>query len=218
MAIAVTNVTERAARNVRNVLNNGAASTSEAGLWAQWVDQIHKDLHRAGCYRGKFIQRVQTTWSAGVAEYLIGSATRRVVAVFDLDGARPLMPLTGLADTTRPPEGGQLPQFPLGEPWPRYYSVSGNSPTTEQSSIIVVPMPRYAGTSNGVSIYYEPLITDNIGESGGVYSGNITLPEDAIDMLVAGVTAKASKYLGRDHEAAVWTMIYEASKKDAQLV
>jgi hypothetical protein len=187
--------------DIRNLLD----TTADTVLLMDWVDRIQKDLIYNSVYRVFGQATVAGDWTAGGASYSPSYTNlRRILAVVDLVVGRTLTPWNLLATPNAIPGelsagNARTPGVP-GRPEGFYVDSVG--------ALTVAPPPSTAtASSTGFKVIYEKTLATVTDPTA-----TLTLPDDALFPMVAGVNMLAFIYLGRQVEAQAWAGIYENYK------
>ena len=211
MAMTVQDIINASSTDFRYVLN----STTDAAVFVSWVDRIHKDALHTSIYN-PLLQVVSTlNVTSGTSAYTIGvtgGAIRRIQLVYDRTFDRVLMPIESLqyptsqADAESPRQPLQVPKAMLTtstmEQWPEYYKREGTT------GLILFPAPQKSAFNGTYEVHYEAQVSDL-----SATTDTLILPNDAKDMVVAGVNSYVAQFLHLDQEAQFWSQQYEMLKK-----
>lgn len=198
--------------DMRQVLSS---SSPDSAIILPWVDRIQKDILHTSLYN--YLNRFVFTISvvSGTSSYSMTGATpgvRRILSVYDRTFDRVLLPFESLglpsvkADAkTGEPESIPKPLLSAStmNQWPEFYQrLQGTS-----TSVILFPAPQKTAFDGSYEIYYE-------GEVATVTAttATLTLPDDGLDMIVAGVNSLAAAYLKNPEDYQVYKAQYEAMK------
>jgi len=207
----VSDVLADTVNDIRQVLN----ATTDAGILIPWVNRIQLDALHTGLYNS-LIQGVATIAVVqGTSSYTVSTtpnAIRRILMVYDRTFDRVLLPIdnimypTAKSDATPGQQPLQIPEPLLSaktmQQFPEYYRREGTN------TLIIFPAPQKTAFAGTYEIHYEmqaPALTAT--------TDTLLLPNDAKDMVVAGVNMLAVSYLKLDQDVPYWTQQYEMLKK-----
>lgn len=207
----VSDIINASSTDFRSVLSSSAP---DANLFISWVDRVHKDALHTGMYN-PLIQAVQTiNVVAGTSLYtipIVPGAIRRIQMVYDRTFDRVIFPLEGLTyptaqqDSSSPRQPLQLPVEMINAEtmaqYPKYYKREGTT------NLILFPAPQKTAFNGTYEIHYEIQVQDLT-----LTSSTLLLPNDAIDMVVAGVNSYVAQFLHLDQEAQFWSQQYQQLK------
>lgn len=208
----VQDVINASSIDYRQVLS---ASTPDSTLFISWVDRIHKDALHTGIYN-QLIQLTSTiSVVSGTSSYTIpvtGGAIRRIQLVYDRTFDRVVFPLEGIVYPTQQGDSaptGQAMQLPAEmvnaetqAQYPKYYKREGTT------SLYLFPAPQKAAFNGTYEVHYEMQVPDLT-----TTAATLLLPDDAMDMVAAGVNMYVGQFLHLDTETQFWSGQYEAYKK-----
>jgi hypothetical protein len=209
----VQDVVNAVSSDMRQVL---AATAPDAAIIIPWVDRIHKDALHTSLYN--YLTRNVTTLSTtlNVSSYSLSGASdgiRRIISVYDRTFDRVLLPYEslGLPSVKQDASAGQPAQIPDAllsattmTQWPNYYQ---RLSLASANTLILFPAPQKAAFQGTYEVYYENEV---------VTVSNLTdpllIPNDGLDMMVAGVNSLAAAYLKNPEDYQVYKAQYEAMK------
>jgi len=216
MALTAQNVIDAVSTDVRKVLD----ATTNASIILGWVDRIHKDCLHSSVFGN--LNQSYTTFNTvpGTNTYSLSPTDiRRILLVYDGVNDRLLLPADASSapyplgeqqapSTALPPEGqvSNIGKFGLDvrtmANWPEYYLFVG------QQTLIILPSPSGSSYAGSMLVVYEKQVS-TVASTGTT----LTIPEDGLDMLVAGVNSLAFTYLDAPERAAFWQQTYQMLKK-----
>lgn len=209
----VQDIINDSTNDMRQVLSN----TTDASVIIPWVNRIQKDVLHTSLYNYLLQQTVTISVVANTSLYTLstgGNTIRRILLVYDRTFDRVLLPIDNVdfpaakADAVANQQGSQEPKALLTATtmlqWPEYYRREGTS------NLILFPAPQKSVFNGTYEIHYEANAPDLANTTD-----NLLIPNDAKDLVVAGVNALACQYLHLDTETQFWTSIYEQMKKGA---
>lgn len=197
----------------RNVLSN---SSPDSALFLSWVDRIQKDALHTSLYSYLLSTVAPISVVSGTSTYVIpttNGAIRRIEMVYDRTFDRLLLPVDsvsfptnlGAQDSVRQPL--QIPQemltAELNSEWPKYYKF-----TLGGVNLTLFPAPQKAAFDSTYEVYYTMQAPDVT-----TLSQTLLLPDDAEDLVTAGVNAYVAQFLHLDTESQYWSQQYEMYKK-----
>ena len=210
----VQDIINASSTDFRSVL---ASSSPDSALFVSWVDRIQKDALHTGIYNPLLFVTATINVTNGTSSYTIpvtGGAIRRIQLVYDRTFDRILMPIesitypTNSGDAESPRQPLQTPKPMLTattmEQWPEYYRREGTN------SLVLFPAPQKANFDGTYEVHYEMQVPDLTATTS-----TLMLPDDAVDMVVAGVNMYVAQFLHLDTEAQFWQQNYEMLKKGA---
>lgn len=206
----VQDVVNNASTDFRTILSNSGA---DANIIIPWVDRVHKEVLHSSIYSA-YNRATQTlTMTPATSAYTLGTAARRIVSCFNRFGNRvvnPFMTIAGpvpMADQTQGPQG--VPplglqdradlQAKINSRFVEFYDRSGST------GINFYPTPVFADV---IEIVYEQEVT-----TVSALGTSLIPPDDALDIMVAGVNMYFAQYLGRAQDVQTWALRYEQLKK-----
>jgi hypothetical protein len=203
----VQDVVNAVSNDIRQVL---ASSGTDALIFIPWVDQVHKDALHSSLYNPiiQSMQAIDVIQNQSV--YGLTTPVRRIQLVYDRTFDRVLTPMDSMAYPTQKQDQQPVQQAPMPEAmlsattsdqWPSFYRRVG------ESTLYLFPAPQKAVFNGIYEIHYEGLVPDlqNLTDV-------LLIPDDGIDLMVAGVNMKATQFLKLTSEAQMWQQIYEQKK------
>lgn len=190
--------------DVRQVLN----TTTDAAIYIPWVNRIQHEVLHTSLYN-YLVQAVETIdVIVDTSAYTLGTPVRRVILIYDRTFDRILQDIDDVAapkqDATAPSTpavpGSMLSAETMTQ-WPLYYRRSG------ATGITIFPAPQKTAFAGTYEVHYETYVADV-----SATTDTMTVPNDGIDIMVAGVNTYAMAYLKLYDEAASWKATYEAMK------
>ena len=184
-------VVNNVSQDIRSQLS---ASGADAAILLTYVDRVHKDVLHTSVYAPLVHSLTTIGTSSGTASYTLSPTDiRQVLMVYDRTRNRELFPMAPDIpwDFTRLRTSSALPEF---------WKHSG-------TTIYLFPTPKQTLT---LEIHYAQRVT-----TVSALGTTLTVPDDALDLIVAGVNALASQFLKNDRGAQFWLTIYQ-SLKDGQ--
>lgn len=190
--------------DVRQVLN----TTTDAAIYIPWVNRIQHEVLHTSLYN-YLVQAVETIdVVVDTSAYTLGTPVRRVILIYDRTFDRILQDIDDVAapkqDATAPSTpavpGSMLSAETMTQ-WPLYYRRSG------ATGITIFPAPQKTAFAGTYEVHYETYVADVAATTD-----TMTVPNDGIDIMVAGVNTYAMAYLKLYDEAASWKATYEAMK------
>lgn len=190
--------------DVRQVLN----TTTDASIYIPWVNRIQHDVLHTSLFNYLLQAEETFTTTQDTFSYTLGTPVRRIILVYDRTFDRILQDLDDVMapkqDATTPP-GPSINTAMLSAEtmtqWPVYYRRTG------ATGITLFPAPQKSAFGGTYEIHYETYVTDVANTTD-----TLTVPNDGVDLMVAGVNTYAMSYLKLYDEAAKWQSIYEAMK------
>ena len=88
------------------------------------------------------------------------------------------------------------------EQWPEYYKREGST------GLVLFPAPQKANFNGTYEVHYEIQVADLTATTS-----TLVLPNDAMDLVIAGVNSYVAQFLHLDQEAQFWKQEYEMLKK-----
>ena len=210
--MVVQDIINASSTDFRSVL---ASSSPDSALFVSWVDRIQKDALHTGIYNPLLFVTASVSVVSGTSLYTIpvtSGAIRRIQLVYDRTFDRILMPIesiiypTSQGDAESPRQPLQTPKPMLTattmEQWPEYYKREGTS------NLILFPAPQKSNFNGTYEVHYEMQVPDL-----SATTSTLMLPDDAMDMMVAGVNMYVAQFLHLDTEAQFWQQHYEMLKR-----
>lgn len=209
--MVVQDIINDSTNDMRQVLN----ASTDAGILIPWVNRVQKDVLHTSLYNYLLQQMIPVSVVANTSMYTLttgANTIRRIILVYDRTFDRVLLPIDNIdfpaakADAVANQQGSANPMPMLTattmQQWPEYYRREGSN------SLVLFPAPQKT-VFNGT---YEVHIEANAPDLANI-TDTLTIPNDAKDLVVAGVNAMACQYLHLDAETQFWTSIYEQMKK-----
>lgn len=204
----VQDVLNAVSNDMRQVLS---PSSPDSAIMIPWVDRIHKDVLHTSLY--SYLVKGLTTIevAANTSSYILGGSVRRISAVYDRTFDRVILPFESLGlpsnkGDAEPGVPAQIPDAMLSAvtmaQWPLYYQRVGLT-----NSIDLFPAPQKSAFAGTYEIYYEQQVTSLTSASQTMLT-----PDDALDLVVAGVNSLAASYLKNSDDFQIWKSQYEAMK------
>lgn len=200
--------------DMRQVLS---AASPDNLIILPWVDRIQKDCLHTGLYNFLLHVEVGLNVTVGNATYDLplgeGLSLRRILSVYDRTFDRVLLPYEslGLPSTKADAEPGQPSQIPMAlmtaetnSQYPLYYK------RYRDNSIALFPAPQKAAFNGAYEVQVEAQV-DTLAST----SVTLLLPDDALDMIVAGVNSLAAAYLKNPEDYQAYKAQYESMKSGA---
>lgn len=188
-------------------------------LFITWVDRIQKNaLHTSPVYN--WLLRQQSTFSvvSGTSAYTVTTTyqPRRLLLVYDRTFDRLLVPVENLGLPASKTEDTQAQPLSIPKPmlsaatseqWPEYYTRI-NASSTDSVQLVLFPAPQKTAFNGTYEVYYEMVVPDleNLTDV-------LVLPDDALDLMTAGVNQLAAMFLKLDQESQYWGQQYEMLKR-----
>lgn len=209
----VQDIINATSNDVRQVLS----SVTDTSVIIPWVDRVQKDALHTSLYN-YLLQNVATiNVVQGTSSYTVTTSPntiRRILLVYDRTFDRVLLPIDNVdfpaakADAVANQQTSPNPMPMLTattmQQWPEYYRRENGT----GQNIIIFPAPQKSAFNGTYEVHYEANAPDLANTTDA-----LTLPNDAKDMVVAGVNALACAYLHLDNETQFWTTLYEQMKK-----
>jgi len=220
MALTVQSIATDSNFDVRQAIGTGAGTPIT--VMAGFIDRIHKDALHSSVYSYLNIATTSFNTTPGTNSYtLTPTNIRRVLGVFDFTKNRILFPIERATSPVSQVEKQEPGAGQQGSP-AQQFGVPAMEPLSLQTG-----QPgyfRHIGAQQ-LNLYPTPLQVLQINvsyEQQVVTLVNPTdvliVPEDARDMIVAGVNYLVNLLVKRMDEAQVWAQIYERLKKGDSLV
>lgn len=209
----VSDVANAVASDIRQVLSSTGTDSS---IFINWVDQIHKNVLHTSVYNYVIRNMVTFETAVNTAAYTVATPVtpRRLLMVYDRTFERIIMPVENLTAPDAPNEDN--PQQPVGMPkpmisaatseqWPEYYyRVFASGSNLE---LMLFPAPQKTAFVGTYEIYYEKQVATVVA-----LTDTLLTPDDALDLMVAGVNMRAASYLKLSEDVGFWTQQYEQLK------
>lgn len=219
MALTVASISNDVSIDVRLVLT--ATDSKIAG----WIDRIHKDILHSSVYSYLNIATTSFTTVGAQNSYILTPTNiRRILGVYDATTQRILFPIERATSPVSQVEKQEPNPGQQGSP-AREYANPAVSPMSLQNALPsyfrhigaqqlnIYPAPASNAPPRQLNVSFEQQVV-TIGNP----TDALLVPEDARDMVVAGVNYLANTFLKRMDEAQVWAQIYSALKKGESLV
>lgn len=203
----VSDVIAAVYNDIRQVLN----TTTDVAIYIPWVNRIQQDVLHTSLFN-YLIQNVETiSVVEGTTNYSLSDPVRRVTLVYDRTFDRVLQDVDQLglapkqdAAPSPNPQGtisGTMLSAETMTQWPLYYRRIGDG------TVYIFPAPQKAAFNGTYEVHYEAPVAW-VSES----TDTLTVPDDGLDLMVAGVDMMACNYLKLYDEAAKWQALYEQMK------
>lgn len=200
----VSDVISGVFNDIRQVLN----TTTDAAIYIPWVNRVQHDVLHTSLFN-YLIQQIETiTVTTGTSQYTLGTPVRRITLVYDRTFDRIIQDFDAIAapkQDASTPAGPTVPGAMLSAEtmtqWPLFYR------RIQNDVITLFPEPQRAVFGGTYEIHYEGYVTDVANTTD-----TLTVPNDGIDIMVAGVNVYACQYLKLYDESAAWKATYEAMK------
>jgi hypothetical protein len=191
-----------------------AATSPDSALFLSWVDRIQKDAIHTGIYNYLINTTSLVSVVANTSSYTIpvtAGAIRRLGMVYDRTFDRVIMPIESATYPTNTADGGsprQALQIPLEmlnaetmAQYPKYYRLEGTN------TLVLFPAPQKAAFNGTYEVHYEFQVPDVTA-----LTQTLLIPNDAEDMMVAGVNQYVAQFLHLDTDMNFWAQQYQALK------
>ena len=211
----VSDVIAATANDVRQVIASTASS-----IYIPWVDRIVKDALHTSLWNNLLQQTQTINVLVATPSYTLtlvgGVAIRRINMVYDRTFDRLILPVDNIdfpmskgdSEANQSPNTNPMPLLSATTmvQWPEYYK------RINETTIVFFPAPQKTVFEGTYEVYYEMAAPDLVNTTD-----TILIPDDGIDLVVAGVNAYACQYLHLDTEAGYWKQEYESMKKGTML-
>lgn len=185
---------------VSSDVRNQLSASGDASLMLGWVDRIHKDCLRSSNYASLARDVVTLSTVAGTSSYALPvGAVREILWVYDRSKNRLIEPIDMLG---QPMPRGELRQQTASSSSPEGYWLKNS--LTSAPTLYFFPAPQQMAS---VDVYYSTRIPTLASTAT-----TLTLPDDALDTMVAGVNFMAHGYLKASTDSQYWFAIYEKLK------
>jgi hypothetical protein len=215
MALTVASIAADVSVDIRQVLI--PTDTKIIG----WIDRIHKDCLHSSVY--SYLNIAQTSFSTfvGTQQYgLTPSNIRRILGVYDSSRDRILFPIerasspVSQVEKQEPGPGQQgAPQTKQGDMPLSALSLQSAQPEyfrhVGPQIMALYPTPQQV---INILVSYEQQVVTLVNPTDV-----LVVPEDARDIVVAGVDFLANAFLKRNEEAQAWQGIYKELKTGVTL-
>lgn len=215
----------------QDIINNSStdfrqvlsSSSPDSSLFLSWVDRIQKDSLHTSLYN--YLLSLTSTLAVveGSSTYQLNvseGSIRRIQLVYDRTFDRIIMPLEGIAYPTNlssqdsPKQALQIPYEMLNaetmSQYPKYYKLEQG---TGVPYLLLFPAPQKSAFNGTYEVHYEMQAPDVTS-----LTQTLLLPDDAEDMVTAGVNVYVAQFLHLDQEAQYWQQQYEAYKKGTAII
>ena len=218
MALTVASIAQDSANDVRNVLD----PVANLNLFTMWIDRINKDCLHSSVYSYLNITTTSFNTVVGQNSYILTPTNiRRILGVYDFSRQRILFPIERATSPVSQVEKQETNPGQQGSP-SQVFGTPAQSPISLQ-----VAQPGYFRHLGAqvLNLYPTPqaVIQLNVSYEQQVATlvnptDPLGVPDDARDMIVAGVNFHANMYLKRPEEAQVWASFYNTLKHGESLV
>lgn len=213
--MTVQDVVNNTSQDFRTILTSSGA---DANIIMTWVDRVHKDCLHSSIYSSLNRATQTITCVNGTSAYTLSPAPRRITSVFNRTGNRVVTPYQTLqgpvpeADQTE----GAAGSAPMG--------LQDRADLHDRINSRFVEFFQHAG-STGLNVYPTPVSTDVLEVTYEIQvttlsalGTTLTIPDDGLDMVIAGVNLYMAQYLARTADVQTWGAIYEKLKKGELVV
>lgn len=219
MALTVQSVAIDVSIDVRQVVG---VTGSDLTILTGFIDRIHKDVLHSSIYSYLNIASTSFSTSIGVPSYtLTPTNIRRILGMWDSTRSRILFPIerattpVSQVEKQEPNPGQQgSPGIEFGQPLVSPVSLQVGQPGYFRhlgaTTVNLYPIPQQV---LNIGVSYEKQVSTLVNPSD-----ILQVPDDARDIVVAGVDWLANMYIKRAEEAQVWLQIYQALKRGESLV
>ena len=218
MSLTVQNVCDDCSFELRKVLDGTSGTGADFNLLLRWIDQTHKDLLHTGIYRHALRKSTTVLSVAGTYSYAITPTDmRRIEAVFSrpqnifLSAFTDALPTVMADPSDRGAQGRPdkfISTFRASTPYPQYYWLSTVvTAGTPAHTINIAPTPIAAEHAGTLDIFYIKQATTVAAAATALEAG-----EDSRDAMIAGVLARAYRYLHNFEASEYWRGRYEEMK------
>jgi hypothetical protein len=216
MSLTVAGIQSDVSIDVRQVL------TATDSKIIPWIDRIHKDCMHSSVYSYLNIATTSFVTVPSTQQYtLTPTNIRRILGMYDQTRNRILLPIERATSPTsqvekQEPGAGQTggAEIKYGPGYAKALSLQSGQPEYFRhigaQVVSLFPIPQQQ-LSIGVS--YEQQVVTLVNTTD-----ILVIPEDARDMVVAGVNWLANAFLKRNEEASAWLQIYQSLKTGQSLV
>jgi hypothetical protein len=194
--------------DIRQVLN----TTTDSAIYIPWVNRVQHDVLHTSLFN-YLLKAVETiSVVSGTSLYTLGTPVRRIELVYDRSFDRIVQDMDDVSGSKQdataavPTVAGSMLSAETMTQWPLYYRRVGNT------SLYLFPAPQKAVFNGTYEVHYEGYVTDIANTTD-----TLTVPNDARDIMVAGVNSYALMYLKLYDESAKWNATYEAMKNGIAL-
>lgn len=206
--MTVQQIVTQTATDMRQLLSD---QEPDAGIIIPWVDRIHKDALHSSIWSYLLRLTVSVPTFVGQSLYNVavpsGSIMRRILSVYDRTFDRVLIPYGKLAEGLGLDKG--TPESMISAEtmiqWPEYYLREG------VNSLWIFPAPQKAAFTGLFEVHFE-LGAPNLVN----LTDTLLIPDDGIDLIVAGVNSLTASYLKNADESQRWAAMYEKMKMNGQ--
>jgi hypothetical protein len=147
----------------------------------------------------------------------LNGSIRRIQLVYDRTFDRVILPIesliypTNLGSAESPRQPLQMPvemvTAELQTQYPKYFRLEGST------TLYLFPAPQKSAFDGTYEVHYEFQAPDVTS-----LTGVLLIPDDGLDMMVAGVNQYVAQFLHLDTESQFWSQQYEAYKKGSATV
>jgi hypothetical protein len=219
LSLTVASISSDVSIDIRQVLV--PTDTKIAG----WIDRVHKDVMHSSVY--SYLNIATTSFNAisGVNSYiLVPTNIRRILGVYDASTQRILFPIERATSPVSQVEKQEPSPGQQGSP-AREYSNPAVSPMSLQNALPsyfrhigaqqlnIYPAPAPNAPNRQMNVSYEQQVATLVNPTDV-----LLVPEDARDIIVAGVNYLANIFLKRIDEAQIWAQIFSSLKRGESLV
>jgi hypothetical protein len=212
----VQDVLNAVSSDMRQVLSPTAP---DSAIMIPWVDRIHKDALHTSLFNYFIRNTVNVFVTVGVSAYPltgVSPAIRRILSVYDRTFDRVLLPYDslGLPSVKADAETGEPSQIPKAllsastmNQWPEFYQRLNSAGS---DNLFLFPAPQKSAFDGTYEVYYEGQVATLVNPTD-----TLIVPDDGLDLVVAGVNSLAAAYLKNPEDYQVYKAQYEAMKGGA---
>jgi hypothetical protein len=189
----VSDVISATSADIRQVIS----TTDDPSLFLSWIDRVHKECLHSTVYNNLIQSMESISLVANTSMYTLGTAPRDINFVYDRTFDREIKKLGSESS----PTGATPADSITNSQWVQYYRLVGST------GLYVFPAPQKSIEDATLEVYYEQDVTTLTSTTQ-----TLLIPDDGIDLVVAGTNFYAFSYLKSATDAQVWGAKFEALK------
>jgi hypothetical protein len=227
MSLTVAGIAADVSVDIRQVLL--PSNANDLGFLTGWIDRVHKDLLHSSLYSYLNLTTTNFLTVKDQQTYVVdtGVAARRIVGMYDQTRDRLLFPLEKASSPVSQTEKQETNPGQIGGYQAVYSQPPGSAQSLQSGQAEYFRHLPNSSTASATSITFslypipKQVVTFSVSTENQVdtvAAGDpLLLPEDARDMMVAGVNFYANLFLKRSEEAQMWMQVYEKLRKGESL-
>ena len=194
---------------------------AKLALFVGWANQVQRDVLHTSIWKSQLMTSDTFTSEPNGSPYILtANNIRHIVTLHDLQNRRTIIPYDDLnfaAATSSPPERSGPPRTKFDQTqqtsalYPQYYIFEACILAADGSivqGIHLLPDPMDAAHSGTVRYFFTRMVDDV-----ATATDFLIVPDDGLDLLVAGVAMHIWAFRRNDAMAASWHTVFEKMKR-----